>query len=95
MLRSSQSVVNVLNSTVDKLNCAAEALRGGRFDLADTALAEARNAVVDVEIKDLDGRTSSPEAVRLRDMASSLRALQASVIEAAGALFDSARSGGT
>ncbi|GAA3681557.1 hypothetical protein GCM10022267_80410 [Lentzea roselyniae] len=93
VLRSSQSVVNVLNPTVDKLNSASEALKNGRFDLADNALAEARDAVVDIEIKDLDGRTSSAEAVRLRDLAVRLRSLQASVIEAADALLTSARSG--
>ncbi|RAS61102.1 hypothetical protein C8D87_11050 [Lentzea atacamensis] len=93
VLRSSQSVVNVLNPTVDKLNSASEALKNGRFDLADNALAEARDAVVDIEIKDLDGRTSSAEAVRLRDLAVRLRTLQASVIEAADALLTSARSG--
>jgi hypothetical protein len=48
---------------------------------------------VDIEIKDLDGRTSSAEAVRLRDLAVRLRTLQASVIEAADALLASARSG--
>jgi hypothetical protein len=93
VLRSSQSVVNVLNPTVDKLNSATEALKNGRFDLADTAMAEARDAVVDIEIKDLDGRTSSADAVRLRDMAVRLRTLQAAVIEAADALLGSARSG--
>lgn len=93
VLRSSQSVVNVLNPTVDKLNSTTEAIKNGRFDLADTALAEARNAVVDIEIEDLDGRTSSADAVRLRDMAVRLRALQADVIKAADALLSSARSG--
>ncbi|GGU62220.1 VWA domain-containing protein [Lentzea flava] len=93
VLRSSQSVVNVLNPTVDKLNAATAALKDGRFDTAETAVAAARNAVVDVEIKDLDGRTSSEAAVRLRDMAVSLRSLQAAVIEAAGTLLDAARSG--
>lgn len=93
VLRSSQSVVNVLNPTVDKLNSATEALKSGRFDLAESALAEARGAVVDIEIKDLDGRTSSAEAVRLRDMAVRLRTLQAEVITAADALADQARSG--
>lgn len=93
VLRSSQSVVNVLNPTVDKLNSATEAIKSGRFDLADAAMTEARDAVVDFEIKDLDGRTSSAEAVRLRDMAVRLRTLQASVIEAAEQLLGSARSG--
>jgi hypothetical protein len=93
VLRSSQSVVNVLNPTVDKLNSTTEAIKSGRFDLADAAMTEARNAVVDIEIKDLDGRTSSAEAVRLRDMAVRLRTLQASVIEAAEQLLASARSG--
>ncbi|MEU0883497.1 VWA domain-containing protein [Lentzea sp. NPDC005914] len=93
VLRSSQSVVNVLNPTVDKLNSATEALKSGRFDLADSALAEARAAVVDIEIKDLDGRTTSDEAVRLRDRAVRLRTLQAAVIEAADTLADQARSG--
>jgi hypothetical protein len=49
--------------------------------------------VVDIEIKDLDGRTTTDEAVRLRDMAVRLRTLQASVIKAADALADEARSG--
>jgi hypothetical protein len=93
VLRSSQSVVNVLNPTVDKLNSATEAIKSGRFDLADAAMAEARDAVVDIEIKDLDGRTSSAEAVRLRDMAVRLRTLQAAVIKAAEQLLGSARSG--
>jgi hypothetical protein len=93
VLRSSQSVVNVLNPTVDKLNSATAALKDGRFDLAESALREARNAVVDVEIKDLDGRTGSADAVRLRDMAVRLRTLQAAVIKAADALLDQARSG--
>lgn len=93
VLRSSQSVVNVLNPTVDKLNSATEALKSGRFDLADSALAQARDAVVDIEIKDLDGRTTSADAVRLRDMAVALRTLQEEVIEAADALTDEARSG--
>ncbi|MGW4210189.1 VWA domain-containing protein [Lentzea sp. NPDC004789] len=93
VLRSSQSVVNVLNPTVDKLNSATSALKDGRFDLAESALSEARNAVVDIEIKDLDGRTGSADAVRLRDMAVRLRTLQAAVIKAADALLDQARSG--
>ncbi|HUQ61314.1 VWA domain-containing protein [Lentzea sp.] len=93
VLRSSQSVVNVLNPTVDKLNTATESIKAGRFDLADGALAEARDAVVDIEIKDLDGRTSSPDAVLLRDMAVRLRTLQAEVIKAADGLLGSARSG--
>lgn len=93
VLRSSQSVVTVLNPTVDKLNSATEAIKNGRHDLADSALADARAAVVDVEIKDLDGRTNSPEAVGLRDMAVKLRSLQADVIKAAAALLESARSG--
>lgn len=93
VLRSSQSVVNVLNPTVDKLNSATEALKSGRFDLADSALAEARRAVVDIEIKDLDGRTSSAEAVQLRDRAVRLKTLQAAVIAAADKLTDEARSG--
>ncbi|GAB2806327.1 VWA domain-containing protein [Lentzea nigeriaca] len=93
VLRSSQSVVNVLNPTVEKLNTATAALKDGRFDLAENAVTAARNAVVDVEIKDLDGRTSSTHAILLRDMAVSLRTLQAAVIEAAGTLLDAARSG--
>jgi hypothetical protein len=93
VLRSSQSVVTVLNPTVDKLNSATEAVKSGRFDLADSALAEAKDAVVDIEIKDLDGRTASAEAVRLRDMAVQLRTLQTAVIVAAEELLDSARSG--
>lgn len=93
VLRSSQSVVNVLNPTVDRLNSATEALKSGRFDLADSALAEARDAVVDLEIKDLDGRTSSPDGVRLRDLAVRLKTLQAAVIAAADKLVDQARSG--
>jgi len=93
VLRSSQSVVNVLNPTVDKLNSATAALKDGRFDLAESALSEARDAVVDIEIKDLDGRTGSADAVRLRDMAVRLRTLQAAVIKAADALLDQARSG--
>lgn len=93
VLRSSQSVVSVLNPTVDKLNSATDAIKNGRHDLADSALADARAAVVDVEIKDLDGRTNSPEAVGLRDMAVKLRSLQADVIKAAEALLESARSG--
>ncbi|WP_434440816.1 VWA domain-containing protein [Lentzea sp. E54] len=93
VLRSSQSVVNVLNPTVDKLNSATEAIKSGRLDLADAAMTEARDAVVDIEIKDLDGRTSSADAVRLRDIAVRLRSLQASVITAAESLLDSARSG--
>jgi hypothetical protein len=83
----------VLNPTVDKLNSATAALKDGRFDLAESALSEARNAVVDIEIKDLDGRTGSADAVRLRDMAVRLRTLQAAVIKAADALLDQARSG--
>jgi hypothetical protein len=93
VLRSSQSVVNVLNPTVDKLNSATDALKSGRLDLADSALAGARDAVVDIEIKDLDGRTTSAEAVQLRDMAVALRTLQEEVIKAADALTDEARSG--
>ncbi|WP_112272511.1 VWA domain-containing protein [Lentzea terrae] len=93
VLRSSQSVVNVLNPTVDKLNSATEALQDGRVDLADNALAEARRAVVEVEIKDLDGRTSSADAVRLRDLAVRLKTLQEAVIAAADELVDQARSG--
>ncbi|MET8757406.1 VWA domain-containing protein [Lentzea sp. NPDC004782] len=93
VLRSSQSVVNVLNPTVEKLNSATAALKDGRFDLAESALSEARDAVVDIEIKDLDGRTGSADAVRLRDMAVRLRTLQAAVIKAADALLDQARSG--
>ncbi|WP_086663983.1 hypothetical protein [Lentzea kentuckyensis] len=93
VLRSSQSVVNVLNPTVEKLNSTTDAIKKGRFDLADGALAEARSAVVDIEIEDLDGRTSSADAVRLRDMAVRLRTLQAAVIEAAEKLLDTARSG--
>jgi hypothetical protein len=93
VLRSSQSVVNVLNPTVDKLNSATEALQDGRIDLADNALAEARRAVVEVEIKDLDGRTSSADAVRLRDLAVRLKTLQEAVIAAADELVDQARSG--
>jgi hypothetical protein len=93
MLRSSQSVVNVLNPTVDKLNSATQALANGRFDLADSALAEAENAVVDIEIKDLDGRTGSADAIELRDRAVRLRTLQAAVIDAAEKLVDTARSG--
>lgn len=93
VLRSSQAVVSVLNPTVDKLNSATEAIKNGRFDLADAAMTEAGNAVVDVQIEDLDGRTGSSDAVRMRDMAVRLRTLQAKVIEAAAALLDAARSG--
>ncbi|MEV6242248.1 VWA domain-containing protein [Lentzea sp. NPDC051838] len=93
VLRSAQSVVNVLNPTVDKLNAATEAMKSGRFDLADSALAEARQAVVDIEIKDLDGRTASAEAVGVRDRAVRLRSLQSEVIGAADALAREARSG--
>ncbi|MET9627627.1 VWA domain-containing protein [Lentzea sp. NPDC006480] len=93
VLRSAQSVVNALNPTVDKLNAATDAVRSGRFDLADAALTEARDAVVDVEIKDLDGRTASVEAVDVRDKAISLRRLQEEVIKAADVLAREARSG--
>jgi hypothetical protein len=93
MLRSAQSVVTVLNPTVDKLNAATDALKSGRFDLADSALAEARDAVVDVEIKDLDGRTASADAIALRDRAVRLRTLQEEVIGAADVLAGEARSG--
>ncbi|HEX8866140.1 MAG TPA: VWA domain-containing protein, partial [Lentzea sp.] len=93
VLRSAQSVVNVLNPTVDKLNAATDALKSGRFDLAESALAEARKAVVDVEIKDLDARTASDDASAVRDTAVRLRALQEEVIGAAEALADQARSG--
>ncbi|MET9230432.1 hypothetical protein [Lentzea sp. NPDC003310] len=57
VLRSSQSVVTVLNPTVDKLNSATKSVEDGRFDLAESALAQARAAVVDLQIEDLDGRT--------------------------------------
>ncbi|MDX3655717.1 hypothetical protein PV646_00235 [Streptomyces sp. ID05-26A] len=93
VLRSSQAVVSVLNPTVDELNSATEAIKNGRFDLADAAMTEARNAVVDIQIEDLDGRTGSSDAVRMRDMAVRLRALQEKVIEAAEALLGAARSG--
>ncbi|MGW6448668.1 VWA domain-containing protein [Lentzea sp. NPDC055074] len=94
VLRSSQSVVNVLNPTVDKLNSATKSVEDGRFDLAESALAQARAAVVDLEIEDLDGRTASPDAVRLRDMSVRLRTLQDEVVAGAEALLGTARSGG-
>lgn len=93
VLRSSQSVVNVLNPTVENLNATTGAIKEGRFDLAGSALAEARSAVVDIQIADLDGRTRSPEAVLLRDLAVRLRSLQTGVVKAADVLLDSARSG--
>ncbi|MFD4643564.1 VWA domain-containing protein [Lentzea sp. NPDC058436] len=93
VLRSSQSVVTVLNPTVDKLNSATKSLEDGRFDLAESALAQARAAVVDLQIEDLDGRTSAPEAVRLRDMSVRLRTLQGEVVAGAEALLDATRSG--
>ncbi|USX51959.1 VWA domain-containing protein [Lentzea sp. HUAS12] len=93
VLRSSQSVVNVLNPTVDKLNSATKSVEDGRFDLAEPALAQARAAVVDLQIEDLDGRTGTPDAVRLRDMSVRLRALQGEVVAGAEALLGEARSG--
>ncbi|SDM41449.1 hypothetical protein SAMN04488074_12147 [Lentzea albidocapillata subsp. violacea] len=94
VLRSSQSVVNVLNPAVEKLNTATTAIRNGRFDVADAALTDARDAVVDLEIEDLDSRIgSSADAVRLRDKAVRLRTLQTEVVAAAGTLIGSARSG--
>ncbi|ANZ38741.1 hypothetical protein BBK82_24430 [Lentzea guizhouensis] len=93
VLRSSQSVVGVLNPTVEKLNSATKSVEDGRFDLAEAALTEARRAVVDLQIEDLDGRTGAPEAVRLRDMSVRPRTLQTEVVTAAETLLDTARSG--
>jgi hypothetical protein len=93
VLRSSQSVVGVLNPTVEKLNSAMKSVEDGRFDLAEPALAEARRAVVDLQIEDLDGRTDLPVAVQLRDRSVRLRTLQDEVIAGAEALLDAARSG--
>jgi hypothetical protein len=93
VLRSSQSVVDVLNPTVDRLNAATESIKDGRFDLAQAALDEAEAAVVDVEIEDLADRGRSPEGVRPRELAIRLRALQEKVLLAAEELLTAARSG--
>ncbi|WP_053715081.1 hypothetical protein [Saccharothrix sp. NRRL B-16348] len=99
VLRSSQSVLDVLNPTVDRLDAATEATEAteatvdGRFDLAGTALAEARSADVDDAIEDLESRGRSPDAARPLDHAVRLRDLRGRVLDAADGLFAVARSG--
>ncbi|GAB1694339.1 hypothetical protein [Krasilnikovia sp. M28-CT-15] len=97
VLDDAKGIIDVLNPTITQVNNAVRATTGGRTDAADQALDTARSAIssADTRFEDLRSRGSTPTARDIHQRALALRAQQGRVVDAAEALLETARSGGS
>ncbi|TYB46361.1 VWA domain-containing protein [Actinomadura chibensis] len=95
VLKSAQSIVNTLNTTVTQVNTAVKAIVDGHLDLAESTLGRARESVDDTaaQFGDLAARAKDTPARDVRDRALRLREKQRRVVAAAEALLKDAKAG--